>query len=286
MTSARIKHLRRLLCECVVAGVGIDRRCTPATATPQTPGATPVLVELFTSEGCSSCPPRTRCWRNLIACSRWRARRLSCSKSMSTIGTTMGGWTSIRRARLRIGSVHIRIELQAQRALHSRRWWLTVRRSSMAATRRPRCRRLKRRAARRRLGCGFRRSRWMERRLMRTSRPMVWARRLEHARLMSFWWSRLNQAESQVLRGENKGRDLKHVAVAITVTKVGTTEEAKGAGERGGFSRDVVVKLPNAVAAANLRVIAFVQKADSGEVIGASLLPAAGAKAESAGKTE
>ena len=89
----------------------------------------------------------------------------------------------------------------------------------------------------------------------------------------------LNSAESQVLRGENKGRDLKHVAVAISVTKVGSVEEANGFGrERGGFNRDVVVKLPSAVDAGNLRVIAFVQKSDSGAVLGASLLPVAGSK--------
>ena len=77
----------------------------------------------------------------------------------------------------------------------------------------------------------------------------------------------LNSAESQVLRGENKGRDIKHVAVALTVTKVGTAED------HGSFSRDVVVKLPNAAEAANLRVIAFVQKSDAGPVLGAALLP-------------
>jgi hypothetical protein len=82
----------------------------------------------------------------------------------------------------------------------------------------------------------------------------------------------LNSAESQVLRGENKGRELKHVAVALTVTKVGAAEE------KGSFNRDVVVKLPSAVEAANLRVIAFVQKSDSGPVLGASLLPVAGGK--------
>ncbi len=82
----------------------------------------------------------------------------------------------------------------------------------------------------------------------------------------------LNSAESQVLRGENKGRDLKHVAVALTVTKVGTAEA------QGSFNRDVVVKIPSAVEAANLRVIAFVQESDAGPVLGASLLPVAGLK--------
>jgi hypothetical protein len=78
----------------------------------------------------------------------------------------------------------------------------------------------------------------------------------------------LDHAESQVSKGENKGRDLKHVAVALAVTKVGSANEQ-------GFSRDVVVKLPSAVDAANLRVIAFVQKGDEGAVLGSALLPAA-----------
>ena len=82
----------------------------------------------------------------------------------------------------------------------------------------------------------------------------------------------LNSAESQVLRGENKGRDLKHVAVVVTVTKVGTVDD------RSTFGRQVVVKLPNGVDRANLRVIAFVQKSDSGAVLGSSLLPVAGGK--------
>jgi hypothetical protein len=78
----------------------------------------------------------------------------------------------------------------------------------------------------------------------------------------------LDHAESQVSKGENKGRDLKHVAVALAVTKVGSANEQ-------GFNRDVVVKLPSAVDAANLRVIAFVQKGDEGAVLGSALLPAA-----------
>jgi len=83
----------------------------------------------------------------------------------------------------------------------------------------------------------------------------------------------LDRAESQVLRGENKGRDLKHVAVALAITKVGSVEEIKAAtGESGGFSREVVMKLPSQVDARNLRLIAFIQKSDEGQVLGATMI--------------
>jgi len=76
----------------------------------------------------------------------------------------------------------------------------------------------------------------------------------------------LNHAESHVLGGENKGRDIQHVAVAESITKVGTVEKGKS------FDRDVLVKVKSAPDPANSRLIAFVQESDAGEVVGASLL--------------
>lgn len=84
----------------------------------------------------------------------------------------------------------------------------------------------------------------------------------------------LDHAESHVLKGENKGRDLKHVAVVLTLDKVGTLEK------RDSFERDVDVKLPSAPDQSNLRLVAFVQKPDFGQVLGTSLTPAAGDKKE------
>jgi hypothetical protein len=78
----------------------------------------------------------------------------------------------------------------------------------------------------------------------------------------------LDHAESHVLAGENKGRDIRHVAVAESMEKVGTVEKGKN------FDREVVVKLKSPGDLANLRLIAFVQEADGGEVVGASLLGA------------
>jgi hypothetical protein len=77
----------------------------------------------------------------------------------------------------------------------------------------------------------------------------------------------LNHAESHVSAGENKGRDISHVAVAESINKVGTVEKGKN------FDRDVQVKVKGASDLSNLRLIAFVQEPDAGEVVGASLNP-------------
>jgi hypothetical protein len=75
----------------------------------------------------------------------------------------------------------------------------------------------------------------------------------------------LNHAESHVSGGENKGRDISHVAVAESIDKVGTVDKAKN------FDRDVQVKVKSADLA-NLRLIAFVQEPDAGQIVGASLV--------------
>ena len=67
--------------------------------------------------------------------------------------------------------------------------------------------------------------------------------------------------QSNVRRGENAGRTLKHVAVVRTLTSVGTIDES------GAFSKDVTVSAGNANAR-NLRVVAFVQDGTSGRVLG------------------
>jgi hypothetical protein len=75
----------------------------------------------------------------------------------------------------------------------------------------------------------------------------------------------LNRASSHVSAGENKGRDIQHVAVAESITKVGRVERGKK------FDGDVVVKLKGTEGLGDLRVIAFVQAGDGGAVVGAAL---------------
>jgi hypothetical protein len=66
--------------------------------------------------------------------------------------------------------------------------------------------------------------------------------------------------QSNVRRGENAGRTLKHVAVVRSLSQVGILD-------RGAFSKDVKVNIEKANQR-NLRVIAIVQETDAGTVLG------------------
>ncbi|HST11707.1 MAG TPA: DUF1223 domain-containing protein [Terriglobales bacterium] len=74
----------------------------------------------------------------------------------------------------------------------------------------------------------------------------------------------LNHAESQVAAGENSGRRLTHVAVVRALVKEGSIAPGQS------FSQDVAVKLEKAVDPAQLRVIAFVQEPGPGRILGAA----------------
>ena len=75
----------------------------------------------------------------------------------------------------------------------------------------------------------------------------------------------LNHAESQVTRGENGGRRLEHAAVALDLIRVGKLEKGRP------FSQDFSAKLKPGLDAENLRLIVFVQESGPGDVLGAAL---------------
>jgi len=75
----------------------------------------------------------------------------------------------------------------------------------------------------------------------------------------------LDHADSQVTHGENGGRHLTHVAVAKELTKIGKLEKGKT------FSQDVRLKLKAGAETTNIRVIAFVQESGPGKVLGATV---------------
>jgi hypothetical protein len=75
----------------------------------------------------------------------------------------------------------------------------------------------------------------------------------------------LDHVESQVLRGENGGRHLTHVAVVQQMTKVGKMPKGKSFGE------DVQLKLKPGTDPKNIRLVAFVQESGPGKLLGAAV---------------
>jgi hypothetical protein len=74
-----------------------------------------------------------------------------------------------------------------------------------------------------------------------------------------------NRASSQVLRGENRGRSLQHVAVVRRIQSIGNWNG------RTPFAKDVVAV---EAATTTVRLIAFVQESGEGRVVAATMLGA------------
>jgi hypothetical protein len=72
-----------------------------------------------------------------------------------------------------------------------------------------------------------------------------------------------NEAATQVQGGENSGRELKHVAVVRQMEEVGTLKEGTA------FSKDITLSY-SAKWIGGLRVVAFLQEKSSGRIIGAA----------------
>jgi hypothetical protein len=75
----------------------------------------------------------------------------------------------------------------------------------------------------------------------------------------------LDHAESQVLRGENSGHRLSHVSVLSELRKIGKLEKG------GTFSQDFQTKVKPGTDLKNLRLIVFLQEPQEGKVLGAAL---------------
>jgi hypothetical protein len=75
----------------------------------------------------------------------------------------------------------------------------------------------------------------------------------------------LDHVESQVLRGENGGRHLIHVAVVQDIVKIGKLPKGQS------FAQDVQLKLKPGTDLKNLRLIGLVQESGPGKVLGAAV---------------
>ena len=74
----------------------------------------------------------------------------------------------------------------------------------------------------------------------------------------------LNHAQSQVSAGENAGHELTHVSVVKSLVKVGELKQGHN------LSQDVALKLEPSLDLGNLRLIAFLQEPRQGRILGAT----------------
>jgi hypothetical protein len=72
------------------------------------------------------------------------------------------------------------------------------------------------------------------------------------------------RARSQVARGENSGRSLTHVAVVRTLASVGMIPAGSS------FTKDIVLPVPPGVGASGLRVVVFAQDRSTGHILAVS----------------
>lgn len=77
----------------------------------------------------------------------------------------------------------------------------------------------------------------------------------------------LNHAESRVSGGENGGRRLTHTGVVRSLVKIGSLQPGKH------LLQNVEVKLGHGADPGNMRVIAFLQESGTGRVLGATMQP-------------
>lgn len=75
----------------------------------------------------------------------------------------------------------------------------------------------------------------------------------------------LNHAESEVASGENSGRRLTHVAVVRSLVKAGFVQAGQS------FSGDVAANLEKGIDPSKVRIIAFLQEPGPGRILGAAV---------------
>ena len=244
----------------------IVRGGTSQANSPSASQRTPVIVELFTSEGCSSCPPADELlkkleqqqptgaaqlialeehvdywnslgWTDPFSSSQFTLRQEQYSDSFRTQGAytpqmIVDGRSEFVGSRERLA--HQEIETAARNAKATIE--ITPGNSGNAAVENLSVRVGKLSGA------------------TSGDTPEVWLAVTE------------SQLHSAVKAGENKGEDLQHASVVRRLQKIG---EAKGSGDFS-FTNDATVKLDSSWKRENIRLVAFVQEKKSRRVLAAS----------------
>jgi hypothetical protein len=251
----------------LVAGMAMRRgrfsEGAESAGDPETP--TPVLVELFTSEGCSSCPPADRFLQEMDRQPRQGAELIVLSEHVdywNHIGwkdpfsshffserqsayANRFGLDSVYTPQMVVdgstefvGSNAEKADQALQSAAQTAKIPIQLSSLSFDASH----------TMRARLEAGL---------LDDHSRTQV---------VEVYVAIALNHAESQVSAGENAGHQLTHVAVVRTLSKVAELKRGQT------LNQDIAVKIDASYDPHNLRAIAFLQEPHQGRIVGATHL--------------
>jgi hypothetical protein len=234
-----------------------------ASDTPRGGAPSPVLVELFTSEGCSSCPPADALLQQLDRAPLAGAQLIVLSEHVDYWNHI--GWTDPYSSRFFSDRQNTYSERFGLNSVYTPQMVVDgstefVGNDSQRATQAVQTAVALPKVAIRISAISFDASKTLQAHIETDALPEAYKGRKADVFLVTA----LNHAESQVLRGENGGRRLSHVGVVQTLTKIGSMEAGKS------FSQEVHVKLDSKTDPSNLRVIAFIQQAGQRLVLGAA----------------
>jgi hypothetical protein len=219
----------------------------------------PVLLELFTSEGCSSCPSADRLlesldqqqpfpsaelivlsehvdywdgqgWKDPFSSKQYTERQKDYSDRYNLDGPYTPQLVVDGRYGL-VGSQAPQVTSTVQKALHERKLAIAI--SNVA-----------------------RNGRQLTAQVALPAAPTFKGRWILYVALAD------NRRESHVARGENAGRALTHVAVTRVLQEVGPVDLASAS------TKEIVLSVPAGMEGTSARIVAFVQDRKSGHVVG------------------
>ncbi len=222
---------------------------------------TPVVLELFTSEGCSSCPPADHLLQSLDEKQPFSGADLVVLSEHVDYWNS-GGWVDPYSSRLfsarqrsyaehfgldsvytpqvvvdgqreTVGGNAVEIRSAVEAATHAEKVALTLANAVRDGNR-------------------------IKFHLTSADLPGAEGRVTVYVALAE------NKVRSNVAGGENGGRSLTHVAVVRAFSSVGTVEGGSS------FSKDVTIPVPSSGGSSGFRVVAFLQNDKSHKIIGAT----------------
>lgn len=235
-----------------------------STSAAKTPSPTPVLIELFTSEGCSSCPPVDVLLKNLDAAQPIPGAQLIVLSEHVTYWDH-DGWKDPNSSAALTERQNSYEAALGQNQLYTPQLIVDGTHEVKAGDPKQIEETLQKAAATPKVPVRIGEV------TVDAGNPAVLRARVETDANSEkhnadvYLAVALDHVESQVLRGENGGRHLVHVAVVQELTKVGKLPKGKS------FAQDVQLKLKPGTDPKNLRLVALVQESGPGKVLGAAL---------------